>query len=84
MEMVEDEQAIEVKRDRLQQLLLDKIPNLVVNGDMANWLVGNLHISVSGVPNSAIVARVRSKLAICLYFWCGGSFPCASWYGFIE
>jgi cysteine desulfurase len=64
MEMVEDERAIEVKRDRLQQLLLDKIPNLVVNGDMANRLAGNLHISVPGVPNSAIVARVRSKLAI--------------------
>jgi cysteine desulfurase len=64
MEMVEDEQAIEAKRDRLQQLLLDKIPNLVVNGDMANRLAGNLHIAVLGVPNSAIVARVRSKLAI--------------------
>jgi cysteine desulfurase len=64
MEMTEDEQAIEVKRDRLQQLLLNKIPNLVVNGDMANRLAGNLHISVPGVPNSAIVARVRSKLAI--------------------
>jgi cysteine desulfurase len=64
MEMLEDEQAIEVKRDRLQRLLLDKIPNLVVNGDMANRLAGNLHISVPGVPNSAIVARVRSKLAI--------------------
>jgi cysteine desulfurase len=64
MEMVEDEQAIEAKRDWLQQLLLDKIPNLVVNGDMANRLAGNLHISVPGAPNSAIVARVRSKLAI--------------------
>jgi cysteine desulfurase len=64
MEMVEDERAIEAKRDRLQRLLLDKIPNLVVNGDMANRLAGNLHISVPGVPNSAIVARVRSKLAI--------------------
>jgi cysteine desulfurase len=64
MEMAEDEQSIKAKRDRLQQLLLDKIPNLVVNGDMANRLAGNLHISVPGVPNSAIVARVRSKLAI--------------------
>jgi cysteine desulfurase len=64
MEMAEDEQAIETKRNRLQQLLLDKIPNLVINGDIANRLAGNLHISVLGVPNSAIVARVRSKLAI--------------------
>jgi cysteine desulfurase len=64
MEMTGDEQVIEAKRDRLQQLLLDKIPNLAVNGDMANRLAGNLHISVPGVPNSAIVARVRSKLAI--------------------
>jgi cysteine desulfurase len=64
MEMAEDERAIEAKRDLLQQLLLDKIPNLVVNGDMANRLAGNLHVSVPSVPNSAIVARVRSKLAI--------------------
>lgn len=64
LEMEADEQAIATQRDRLQQLLLASIPNLVINGDIENRLAGNLHISVPNVPNSAIIARVRSKLAI--------------------
>lgn len=64
LEMEEDEKAIAAKRDRLQSLLLEKIPNLVVNGDISSRLAGNLHISIPDVPNSAIIARVRQKLAI--------------------
>jgi cysteine desulfurase len=56
--------AIAVKRDRLQQLLSDQIPSLVVNGDLDNRLAGNLHISIPGIPNSAVIARVRHQLAI--------------------
>jgi cysteine desulfurase len=64
LEMEEDERAIASKRDRLQRMLLEKIPNLVVNGDIENRLAGNLHISIPGVPNSAVIARIRHKLAI--------------------
>jgi cysteine desulfurase len=64
LEMEEDEQAIAVKRDRLQQLLIDQIPSLFVNGDLDNRLAGNLHISIPGIPNSAVIARVRHQLAI--------------------
>jgi cysteine desulfurase len=64
LEMEEDERAIAVKRDRLQQLLIDQIPSLVVNGDLDNRLAGNLHISIPGIPNSAVIARVRHQLAI--------------------
>ncbi|RZM78648.1 cysteine desulfurase family protein [Leptolyngbya iicbica] len=64
LEMEEDERAIREKRDRLQKLLTDKIPGLVVNGDQENRLAGNLHISIPGIPNSAVIARVRLKLAI--------------------
>ena len=64
LEMAEDERAGATKRDRLQSLLLDKIPGLIVNGDTTSRLAGNLHISIPDVPNSAIIARVRSKLAI--------------------
>ncbi len=63
-EMDTDEKAIANLRDRLQNLLIDKIPGLVINGDRSNRLPGNLHISIPDVPNSAIIARVRSKLAI--------------------
>jgi cysteine desulfurase len=38
--------------------------NPVVNGDLQNRLAGNLHISIPGVPNSAVIARVRHQLAI--------------------
>jgi cysteine desulfurase len=64
LEMETDEAAIAAQRDRLQQMLLGQLPTVVVNGDTANRLAGNLHISVPGIPNSAIVARIRHKLAI--------------------
>lgn len=64
LEMEADEKAIASSRDRLQSLLLDKIPGLVVNGDTTSRLAGNLHISIPDIPNSAVIARVRSKLAI--------------------
>lgn len=52
LEMAEDEKAIASKRDRLQNLLLDKIPGLVVNGDTTSRLTGNLHISIPDIPKS--------------------------------
>ena len=64
LEMEEDERAIASKRNKLQSLLLERIPGLVVNGDTTHQLAGNLHVSVPGVPNSAIVARIRHRLAI--------------------
>jgi cysteine desulfurase len=64
IEMEEDEKTIASKRDRLQNLLLDKISGLVINGDTTSRLAGNLHISIPDIPNSAVIARVRSKLAI--------------------
>ena len=64
LEMNTDEKAIAYLRDKLQSLLQAKIPNLVVNGDIDNRLAGNLHISLPKIPNSAIIARIRDKLAI--------------------
>jgi cysteine desulfurase len=64
LEMEEDEKAIALLRNKLQSLLRDKIPDLVVNGDVNCRLSGNLHISIPDVPNSAIIARVRHQLAI--------------------
>lgn len=64
LEMEADEREIAAKRDRLQAMLTEKIANLVVNGDEAHRLAGNLHISVLGIPNSAVIARIRHRLAI--------------------
>jgi cysteine desulfurase len=63
-EMAVDEGEIGQKRDRIQALLQAQIPDLVINGDRQNRLAGNLHISIPGIPNSAIIARVRHQLAI--------------------
>ncbi|MDG2991988.1 cysteine desulfurase [Candidatus Synechococcus calcipolaris G9] len=64
IEMSVDEVEIGKKRDRLQTLLQSQIPELVINGDRQNRLDGNLHISIPGIPNSTIIARVRHQLAI--------------------
>lgn len=64
IEMDEDERAIAAKRDKLQAELLTAIPGLIINGDTQNRLAGNLHISVPDIPNSAVIARVRHRLAI--------------------
>ncbi|MDY6940886.1 MAG: cysteine desulfurase family protein [Cyanobacteriota bacterium] len=64
LEMAADETAIASKRDRLQRLLQAQIPGLQVNGDRDSRLAGNLHISIPEIPNSAIIARVRHRLAI--------------------
>ncbi|CAN1209476.1 Aminotransferase, class V [Tumidithrix helvetica PCC 7403] len=64
LEMAEDEKVIATKRDRLQTLLQESIPDLVINGDRTNRLAGNLHISIPSIPNKAIIARIRDRLAI--------------------
>lgn len=64
LEREEDERAIKKKRDRLQQLLTNKIPSLVVNGDQENRLAGNLHISIPGIPKTAAIARIRHQIAL--------------------
>lgn len=64
LEMEEDEKEIAKKRDLLQQLLLEKIPGLVINGDTNCRLAGSLHVSIPKISNKAIIGRTRSNLAI--------------------
>jgi cysteine desulfurase len=63
-EMEEDEARIAGLRDRLQQHLVERIPGLVINGDLTRRLAGNLHISVPDVPNNVVVANVRDEVAL--------------------
>ena len=53
-EMEADEQAIANKRDRLQQVLLNNVPDLMINGDIENRLAGNLHLSIPGINATEI------------------------------
>jgi cysteine desulfurase len=59
-----DEQRIAELRDRLEADLLRRIPELMINGDRANRLTNNLHISAPGAPNDAVIARLHRKVAI--------------------
>jgi cysteine desulfurase len=77
-EMSEDEQVIAAKRDRLQYLLLESIPELVINGDRLNRLAGNLHISIPNIPNKAIIARIHDQLAIATGSACSSGVESAS------
>jgi cysteine desulfurase len=77
-EMLEDEQVIAAKRDRLQYLLLESIPELVINGDRLNRLAGNLHISIPNIPNKVIIARIRDQLAISSGSACASGVEAAS------
>jgi cysteine desulfurase len=63
-EMATDEAEIALRRDSLESSLQQSIPDLVVNGDRSHRLAGNLHVSVPDVPNTAVVARLRHRLAI--------------------
>ncbi|AFY48416.1 cysteine desulfurase family protein [Nostoc sp. PCC 7524] len=64
LEMEQDENAIAILRDQLQNQLQTAIPDLAVNGDLNHRLSGNLHISIPDISNTAIIARVRQQLAI--------------------
>ena len=52
------------QRDRLEALLLAGIDGLVVNGDSEHRLSNNLHVAVPGVPNNAVIARLRQGVAL--------------------
>lgn len=63
-EMAFDEARIGALRNRLQSRLLAALPGAVVNGATDRRLSGNLHISIGGVDNEAVVARVSDRVAL--------------------
>lgn len=64
VEMADDEPRIAAQRDRLESLLAAAVDGLVVNGDRANRLSNNLHISIPGVPNDAVITRLHRHVAL--------------------
>ena len=64
LEMERDEPRMEAQRDRLEELLLANIEGLVVNGDRKHRLSNNLHVSVDGVPNDAVISGLRHHVAL--------------------
>lgn len=64
LEMAVDEPSIARRRDALEAHLERSEVPFVVNGDRRNRLAGNLHVSFTDIPNQAIIARIRDRLAI--------------------
>lgn len=64
IEMEIDEAVVRGKRDQLQVILSQRLPSMRVNGDPISRLAGNLHIAVTEVPNDAVMALLRNRLAI--------------------
>ena len=64
LERAADEKQMAAQRDRLEALLLAEIDGLVVNGDVGHRLSNNLHVAVPGVPNNAVIARLRRQVAL--------------------
>lgn len=63
LEMETDESVIAARRDRLWDRIRIALPEAVLNGDPVRRLAENLHISIPGVPNTAIMARIGHRLA---------------------
>ncbi|MBF2053720.1 MAG: cysteine desulfurase [Candidatus Sericytochromatia bacterium] len=63
-EMTSDEARLASLRDQLLQRLHSGIPGLVLNGDPEQRLAGNLHLSLPGICNQALMRLVREQLAI--------------------
>ena len=64
IEMAADEHVIARRRNRLQARLEERIPGLLVNGDLDHRLAGNLHVSVPDVPSSTVVAHLSERVAL--------------------
>lgn len=64
LEMSFDEPRIAAQRNHLETLLLAGIDDLAINGDREHRLSNNLHIAVPGIPNDAVLARVRRQVAV--------------------
>ncbi|RWP51061.1 MAG: cysteine desulfurase [Mesorhizobium sp.] len=55
---------LSVLRDRLQAVLLRRLPGMAINGEIGNRLPNNLNFSVPGAANDVVIARLRDAVAL--------------------
>ena len=55
---ISENAKIKKLRDQLLNGLLANIPNLIINGDIKNRLVGNLNISIPNINGEALIMRL--------------------------
>ena len=64
LETLVDEPRMADQRDRLEAFLVSEIDGIVINGDRECRLTNNLNVSIAGVPNDAVIARLRPFVAL--------------------
>jgi cysteine desulfurase len=64
LEMKSDTSRIRALRDRLEELLRERIQGLIVNGDRDHRLAENLHFSAPGADNDRVTMALRRSVAI--------------------
>jgi cysteine desulfurase len=74
-EMETDGLRIATLRDRLEALLIQQVPGLVVNGDSCARLGGALHVSAPNVQAEVLVSRMWGKVAISAGSACQSGVP---------
>ena len=74
-EMETDSLRIATLRDRLEALLIQQVPGLVVNGDRCSRLSGALHVSAPTVPAEVLVSRMWGKVALSTGAACQSGVP---------
>jgi cysteine desulfurase len=63
-EMKTEQARIMKLRDELQNSLLERIPNMKINGDLNNRLAGNLNIALPQVDSEALMIALKGEIAI--------------------
>jgi cysteine desulfurase len=63
-EKLEDEKSILNYKSLLLKILVSKLENFVLLGDVKNKVAGNLSFSVSGIDNQGVISRIRHVLAV--------------------
>lgn len=74
-EMDEEGARIGHLRDRLQAILVEEVPDLVVNGDVDARLSGALHISSPAIAGEVLIARMWGKVAVSTGAACQSGVP---------
>lgn len=62
--MDSEQQRILMLRHHLLNKLKEKIPGLLINGDLENRLPGNLNVSIPGIDADALMNNLRGSIAI--------------------
>lgn len=73
--LMDEPQRLAALRDRLLDSLRAALPNLVVNGTMANRHPGNLNIRVPGIEAELLLAAARPRLAAATGSACTSGIP---------